>query len=84
MKRRLRRLKARMEEDKRRLGSGTPRAKVEAAGDLALIEQRLAETKQKLSRVESEDASGWEDFKSELEEDFDHIEMAVERWVARQ
>jgi hypothetical protein len=82
--RRIENLEFRMAKDRRQLAEGEPRAKVEAAGDLAVLEQRLSEARQKLSRLEAEPAGEWENIKSELEEEFDHLEVAFERWAARQ
>lgn len=83
LKRRLDDLEARMEEDRKRLASGGREERVEAAGDLGVAEQRLAETRRKLSRLKNEPRGAWEDLKTELEEDLDHIELAIERWAAR-
>lgn len=83
LKRRIDDLETRMTEDRKRLASGGREEKVEAAGDLGVAEQRLAEARQKLSRLEKEHEGAWEDFKTELEEDLDHIELAIERWAAR-
>ena len=84
LKRRLQTLEARMAADKKRLTRGTPPEKVKAAGDLAVVERRLGETKQKLSRLEAEPEGAWESFKTEIEQDFDYLEAAFDRWVERQ
>jgi hypothetical protein len=84
LRRRMQDLEARMAADKRRLTGGTPRDKVRAAGDLAVVESRLAETKKKLSRLESEPEGAWENFKTEIAEDLDYIERDFERWLEKQ
>lgn len=83
LQRRLDELKAKMAADKKQLARGSPHDRVKAAGDLAFLEQQLAETQQKLSRVESKPEGAWENFKAELEEQFDHLAVAFERWVGR-
>ena len=83
LRRRLQDLNSRMAADQKRLASGSPREKVEAAGDLALVEKHLAETKAKLSRLEAEPEGAWENFKTEIEEDFNDLEAAFDRWVER-
>ena len=60
LRRRLQKLEARMKADGKRIAGGSPHEKVQAAGDLALAEGRLAETKEKLSRLEAEPDSLWE------------------------
>ena len=84
LKRRLGDLEARLRTDKKRLAGGAPRARVEAAGDLALVEKRLTETKAKLARLEAEPEGAWGDFKAEMEEDLDHLERSFNRWVEGQ
>jgi hypothetical protein len=84
LRRRLEELETKMAADRKQLASGSPHDKVEAAGDLAFLQQQLAETKQKLSRVESRPEGAWENFKTELEEEFDHLAVAFERWAERQ
>jgi len=83
LRRRMQDLEVRMAADKRRLAGGTPRDKVRAAGDLAVVESRLAETKKKLSRLESEPEGAWENIKTEIEEDLDYIETDFERWLEK-
>lgn len=84
LKRRLQNLEIRMETDKKRLAQESSREKVKAAGDLALVERRLEETKQKLSRLEAESEGAWENFRTEIEEEFGYVETAFNRWVERQ
>jgi len=84
LRRRLQKLEARMKADGKRIAGGSPPEKVQAAGDLALAEGRLAETKEKLSRLEAEPESSWEDFKTEIEQEFDYVEATFDRWVERQ
>ena len=84
LNRRLGELEARVKADKRRVAGGSPRERVEAAGDLALVEKRLAETRSKLARLEAEPEGAWEDFKAEMEEDLDHLERSFDRWVEQQ
>lgn len=81
LKRRLHDLEARMRADKDRLATGSTDEKVKAAGDLAVVESRLVETKDKLARVEAEPEGAWEDFKTELEQDVDYLEASFDRWV---
>ena len=78
---RMQNLEGRINADRDRLYSGSPREKVKASGDLALIERRLEETKQKLSRLEAEPEGAWEDFKAEIEQDFEYLEETCDRWV---
>jgi len=73
-----------MAADKKQLANAAPHDTVKAAGDLAFLKQQLAETQKKLSRVQNEPEGVWEDFKAELEEEFDHLTVAFERWVERQ
>ena len=82
--RRLQKLEARMNADQKRLAGGAPLQKVEAAGDLTLVERRLEETKKKMLRLEAEPEGTWENFKTEIEEDFDIIEAAVDRSIERE
>ncbi|SME96627.1 hypothetical protein SAMN06265365_1077 [Tistlia consotensis] len=80
---RLETLESRMSADRKRLAEGSPRDKVAAAGDLALVESRLAETREKLARLEAEPEGSWEGFKTEVEQDFDYLEREVERLIER-
>lgn len=83
LQQRLHELEARMKTDKDRVADGSAREKVAASGDLALVEKRLEETKQKLQRLEAEPGSSWEDLKTEFEEELDHIKAAFERWAEK-
>lgn len=83
LKRRIETLQIRLETDRNRLAGGAPREEVEAAADLALVESRLAETKQRLARLEAEPEGAWEDLKAGLEEAVDDLESAIEGWIAR-
>lgn len=76
-------LEERIQTDKDRLESGTPQEKVKAAGDLAVVERRLEETKKKISRLEAEPEGAWENFKAEIEQDFDYMEADFDRWTER-
>ena len=84
LKRRLQKLEVRMKADRKRLAGGSLPEKVEAAGDLALLEGRLEVTKEKLSRLEAESVGSWENFKTEIEQNFDSVEAAFDRWVEKQ
>lgn len=84
LKSRLQDLELRLAADKKRLAEGAPREKVDAAGDLTLVEKHLADTKAKLAKLESEPESAWENFKAEMEEDLDNLETSFDRWVERQ
>ena len=81
LKRRIMELETRIKADRERLAGGSSYQKVEAAGDMALAEKRLASAKEKLTRLETEPEGAWESFKSEFEEDFDIIESAFDRSV---
>ena len=76
-------LESRIAQDKERLQSGAPEDKVKAAGDLAGLEDRLAEVKAKIAKIEAEPEGAWEGLKTEIEEDVDDLEASFERWVAR-
>lgn len=84
LRNRLQDLERRLAADKKRLTEGAPREKVEAAGDLVLVEKHLADTKAKLAKLEAEPEGVWEDFKAEMEEDLDNLEASFDRWVERQ
>lgn len=84
LQRRLKKLEMQIQADRAQITGGAPKEKVTASGDLAFVEQQLAETKQKLARVEHEPEGLWEDIKAELDEELDHLEVAFERWVSRQ
>lgn len=81
LKRRVAKLETQIKEDQKALASGSPLQKVEAAGELVLMEERLAEAKEKLARLEAEPESAWERLKAEIEQDFDIIEAAIGRSV---
>jgi hypothetical protein len=81
LKRRIANLEARIEADRKTLARGTPRQEVNAAGDLALVEDQLADTRRKLARLEVEPEGTWADFKAEIEEGLDDIEAAIEGWI---
>jgi predicted nucleic acid-binding Zn-ribbon protein len=81
LKRRIAALEARIEADRKKLGRGTPQQEVHAAGDLALVEDQLAETKRRLAQLEAEPEGAWEDFKAKLEEALDDVETAIEGWI---
>jgi len=83
LKRRIVKFETQMKADRKRLEDGSGRQKVEAAGELALVEERLARAREKLARLEAEPESTWESFKSEIEEDFDILEAAFDRSVAQ-
>lgn len=78
---RIQSLENRMKADKQRLAGGSADDKVKAAGDLAIVESRLAETREKLARLQAEPEGAWEDFKAEIEQDIDYIEASFDRWV---
>lgn len=84
LKRRITKLETRIKADHKTLAGGSPLQKVEAAGDLTLVEERLAEAKEKLARLEAEPETTWERFKAEIEQDFDIIEAAIDRSVERE
>lgn len=81
LKRRIGKLEARIETDKKKLAGGAPRQEVDAAGDVALVEDRLADAKRKLAQLEKEPKGAWEDFRAEIEEGLDDIENAIEGWI---
>ena len=88
LKSRLRDLESRVTADRKQLAEGSAREKVEAAGDLALVEKHLAETKTKLAKLEAEPEGAWEDFKAEVEEDLGALDGSFDRgggpvWRAR-
>ena len=74
-------LQLRLGADKARLETGTPNEKVEAAGDLALVERQLADLQEKLKKAEAEPEGFWERVKDELDEDIGSIETAISRWT---
>ncbi|MEJ1995891.1 MAG: hypothetical protein P8X75_11900 [Limibacillus sp.] len=78
---RIKDLELRLGADKARLETGTPSEKVEAAGDLALVERRIADLEEKLKKAEAEPEGFWERVKDELEEDIGSIETAFSRWT---
>jgi hypothetical protein len=80
---RLKDLQIRLESDKRRLETGTSKEKVEAAGDLALVETRLTDLKEKIDDAERSSEGSWENFKVELEEDVGAVEDAVAHWIEK-
>lgn len=84
LKRRILKFETQMQADKKRLAGGSPRQKVEAAGELAIVEERLAKAKEKLARLEAAPAGAAEGLRSEIEEDFDIMEAAFDRWVTRE
>lgn len=67
-----------------RLASGSPQQKLDAASELAYIERHLSETRAKLARLEAEPDGLWENVKTALEQNFDQIETALDRWIERQ
>lgn len=80
LKNRLRDLESHMTADRKRLAEGSAREKVEAAGDLALVEKHLAATKAKLAKLEAEPEGAWQDFKAEIDEDLGDLEGSFDRW----
>ncbi len=53
--------------------------RVNAAGELVLLNQRKAEILAKIERLEHEPEGLWEALKTEIEEDFDAIGAALRR-----
>lgn len=80
LKSRLQDLESRMNADRKRLAEGSAREKVEAAGDLALVEKHLAETKAKLTKLQAEPEGAWANFKAEIDEDLGNLESSFDRW----
>ena len=72
-----------MKADKQSFLGGSPDEKVAASGDLVLVEKRLEETRQTLSRLLDEHGGAWEDFTTELEPEVDLIKASCERWAEK-
>jgi len=79
----LHRHEERLAADEKRLAEGTPKERVEAAGDLAIARQRIEATRQKIEHLEAAPDTGWENLKAEIEQDLGFIESAFDRWLVR-
>jgi hypothetical protein len=61
--------------------AGAYAARVDAAGELLLLNRRKAEILAKIERLEHEPDGPWETLKTEIEEDLDAINVALRRLV---
>lgn len=77
----LHRHEVRLAADERRLADGTQKERVAAAGDLAIVRQRIDTTRQKIAHLEAAPDTGWENLKAEIEQDLGFIESAFDRWL---
>lgn len=73
---------ARIEDADKRLARGEFRAKVEVAGELAILKQRQAEIHQKLAKARHGHDGPLEGLRAELDRDIDAIMEGVERILA--
>jgi hypothetical protein len=80
---RLSSLDGRIQEMERRLAQGEPREKVEAAGELVILKERQAGVAAKFAKLQNEPEGTWENLRTEIEEDFDSLAVAVERLFVR-
>jgi len=77
------RLSARINEAERKLTSGPPPQKVEAAGDLAELRQRAASIEERLHQIRQNGPAGENDVKTGIELELRDLADAFERWVDR-
>lgn len=78
--RRIEELDARIRDDRQRIESGAALDKIDAAGDLAMVEKRLDETKAKLARLGAEPEGIWQNVKAEFERELDFIKASFSHW----
>ncbi len=83
LQKQLRRHEERLAADEKRLAEGTQKERVEAAGDLAIVRQRIDATRKKIEHLEAAPDTAWENLKAEIEQDLGFVESAVERWLVR-
>ncbi len=80
---RLREVGAEISEAESRLTGVALEARVQAAGDLALLRERQRDILAKLDRLEHEPDGAWEALKTEIEEDLDAVGAALRRMFVR-
>jgi uncharacterized protein involved in exopolysaccharide biosynthesis len=79
---RLTSLGARIQDADKRLAKGEFRAKVEVAGELAILKQRQAEISEKLAKAQRGHDSPLEGLRAELDRDIEAITEGLERIFA--
>lgn len=80
---RLGRLSAQIGENERKLASGTPAAKVRAAGELAELRTRADSVRERLAQLQAAESSAFETVKIEIETELQQLSEAFERWLDR-
>ena len=81
LQQRLAALDARLVEAQTMVARGTPTEKVDAAGELARLLLRRGSLAEKLTQLDREPESRWENAKAELEEDYHSIISTLEQLI---
>lgn len=58
-------------------------AKVEAAGEVAALEERRERVREKLERLGHEPEGAWEEVKTWVEQELDYLDARLDRWLDR-
>ena len=80
---RLKRVDARIAIAKARHDKGDLREKVDAASELAVLEARHRELRQKIEDAKDRHAEDWSLMHTEFQEDLDALLDALDRWIIR-
>jgi len=83
LKQRIKDLEVRLELETKQLEEGSPSEKVEAAGDLAVVQSRLEDMNKRLAKAQEGHDGVWENIKAEFEDDVGSIETSVARWMEK-
>lgn len=84
IRRRLETLESLIEEARQRLEMGTPTERVDARGDLEVLQRRRASLAERLADIESDDVDTlWERIGARLQQDVAILEDDLKRWMDR-
>jgi hypothetical protein len=78
------RIDERLLEIEAQLAAGTPRDKVEAAGELAFLKQQKQDLEQRLARLQTLPEGTWSTIREWLREEATMLERRLEGWIAQQ
>lgn len=80
---RLQSLDAEIDRAKKKLAEDSPSHKVEAAGELVVLEKMHQDIAQKLKDATEEHAENWSLAHEEMQKDIDALYESLDRWVMK-